>query len=85
MQINSRTRMSDLLYTYPEAREILTWYEVDLDEGDMTLDLGLICSCYGLDFEDVRAELELMLDDGLQMSGDYNDEEDDYSEDSIFD
>ena len=89
MQINSRTRVSTLLHTHPEAREILSWYDVDLDDADMRLDLGVLCACYELDFEDVQAELETFLgdDDSQSMSysghDDYDDDDYGYDDDEV--
>ena len=56
----------------PKARELLSWYEIDLDAKDMSLNLGRLNACYEVDFEDVQAELQTFLDDDdyLPMSYD---------------
>lgn len=87
MNITSRTRVSELLSNHPEAREILSWYDVDMDDADLRMDLGLLCACYELDFEDIQAELETYLseDDGEHVRSsydpdDYRDEDYDYDD-----
>jgi len=73
MQVNRRTQVSVLLQSYPEAREILSWYDIDLDEADLERDLGQLCASYGIDLGDLEAELEALQDDDDEDYEDYED------------
>ena len=80
--MNTKIRIQSILDRYPEVENLLSMYQVDLNEETLILNIEELCELFGIDIEDLIMDLEEAIQDSKQAewlaSG--GDEEDQWTE-----
>ena len=59
-------RVQSILDRYPEAENIFTMYELDLDDSVSRMTIEEVSEVFGLDLEDLLMDLEELMQDSKQ-------------------
>ena len=76
MRVRPSTIVGTLVRRHPEAEEILGWYGISLNKGELRITLAQICQAYRLDLEDVLIDIQAVVEDEYEEEDEEEDGQD---------